>query len=220
MARRISIGLAIVAPALIIVVASLNWWQPVGLKRLVRTRDLKLLLPPAVYVSAFWICSTTLGKADAGTTFNVLGNTLLVGISEELMFRGILFYGAASAFGNSKAVWVTAVIFGLVHITNGIVTGDFGVASIQAINAFMVGSWLAALRLNLGAIIPLMVIHWLWDAGPVLLGSQISQPSIPTPSGAILILQALIVLTLQLPLFLYGLWLLQRYRRQSAQASD
>jgi membrane protease YdiL (CAAX protease family) len=67
-----------------------------------------------------------------GVLMIVIINTLMVGINEELMFRGILFYGASSSFGIWRAVWITAIIFGSVHILNSLITGDFRASVLQA----------------------------------------------------------------------------------------
>jgi len=123
----------------------------------------------------------------------VIINTLMVGISEELMCRGILFHGASSSFGTWRAVWITAVIFGAAHILNGFITGDFGSSIVQALFAFMFGFWTVALRVRLHTIIPGIIIHWVWDCIGFLTNSS----------------RAIAMLYFEPVLFLYGLWLLR-----------
>ncbi|HBF35882.1 MAG TPA: hypothetical protein DDW50_01000 [Firmicutes bacterium] len=127
----------------------------------------------------------------------VIVNTLMVGISEELMFRGILFHGASSSFGVWHAVWITAIIFGTVHTLNGLITGDFRASTLQAFFAATFGTWAVALRVRLDTIIPVIIIHWLWDCLAFLTS----------------FLRDLALLPFALVLFIYGLWLLRNYRR-------
>ena len=126
----------------------------------------------------------------------VIINTLMVGISEELMFRGVLFHGASSSFGVWRAVWITAIVFGSVHTLNSLITGDFNASVFQALFAGMFGVWSVALRIRLDTVIPLIVIHWLWDCLAFLTGSS---------AGLVLLLFSFI-------LFLYGIWLLRGFR--------
>jgi len=126
----------------------------------------------------------------------VIINTLIVGISEELMFRSILFHGASS-FGIWRAVWITAIIFGSVHILNSLITGDFRTSILQVFFAGTFGIWTAALRIRLNTIIPGIIIHWLWDCLEFLTNS----------------IWDLALLPFSLMLFIYGIWLLQNYRR-------
>lgn len=64
-------------------------------------------------------------------------NTLMVEICEELMFRGILFYGTSSSFGNRRAVWITGILLGSVHTLNGLITGDCRANTVHAFFAGM-----------------------------------------------------------------------------------
>ena len=127
----------------------------------------------------------------------VIINTLMVGINEELMFRGILFYGASSSFGIWRAVWITAIIFGSVHILNSLITGDFRESILQVFFAGTFGIWAVALRIRLNTIIPIIIIHWFWDCLAFLANS----------------IWDLALLPFSLILFIYGLWLLRNYRR-------
>lgn len=106
-------------------------------------------------------------SAGALSDFNiikwVLINTLFVGISEELMFRGILMSSFTAKWGYWPAViWVTA-LFGLVHVLNGFTTGDFGMAAVQALLAASSGLLFLAIRVKTLSIIPAILIHWFWD---------------------------------------------------------
>jgi hypothetical protein len=104
----------------------------------------------------------------------------------------------------------TAVLFGSVHILNGFITGDFSGAIIQATGAALSGVWYAALRFRLGSVFPGMILHWLWDFLAFLGGSMLLASLITPRFGGIGF-----ILALQLPLALYGVWLLRKYRHQT-----
>ncbi len=167
---------------------------------------------PVLYLLFFVVSAALTGFSSLGdgVIWFVLINTLLVGINEELMFRGMLFYGSDTRFGLFWTVVITAVLFGSVHILNGFITGDFAGAMIQATGAALSGIWYAALRFRFGSVFPGMKLHWLWDfltflGGSIILGGLI------TPRFGVIGF----ILAMQLPLALYGVWLLRKYRHQT-----
>ena len=177
------------------VITYLKWWGQVGWKIPDNLQALPLLFPPALALLVLLSIALFTGLPPVKVLALVTINTLMVGISEELMFRGVLLYGAVSSFGTWRAVWITAIIFGSVHILNGLVTGDFRASTVQALFAGMFGIWIAALRTRLGTIIPVIIVHWLWDCFVFLTGS----------TGGV------IALPFSLALFIYGIWLLRNY---------
>ena len=173
----------------------LKWWPQVGWKGPDNLRDLRLLLPPALLLLFMLAFVLFTGLPPTRVLVFVIINTLMVGISEELMCRGILFHGASSSFGIWRAVWITAIIFGSAHILNGFITGDFSASTVQALFACMFGFWMVALRVRLDTIIPGIIIHWVWDCLAFMANSQVG----------------LVMLSSEFVLFFYGLWLLRNY---------
>ena len=156
---RLAIGVAAAAAFVVLVISVLRWWRVVGF---VRPRETRLLQPPLFVVLAY--LAITIAERQffqAGTAFVVV-NTLLVGVSEELMFRGVLLFGARVRFGTNRAVFMTAAIFGAVHTLNALVTGNLPAAVIQAVIASFFGVWAGALRVRTESLVPLIVIHWMW----------------------------------------------------------
>ena len=108
--------------------------------------------------------------------FSLVGfTTLLVGFSEELMYRGILF----SAFlnnkksGKIKAVFISALGFSLLHAINFLAGLPLGALIDQLIFTFIFGVLFALLKLRIKNIIPFIIYHWLWDfalIGAVVIG--------------------------------------------------
>ena len=197
---------------LLIVVARRDWWRDVGFRFPSRLYELRLLWLPALFIAGFFVLVAASGLPPAKALGFIVINTLLVGFSEELMFRGILLHGALSRFSVIAAVVICAIMFGAIHALNGVLTGDFVAASAQALQATLFGVWIAALRLRLNSIWPVIVIHALWDlgifllpAGPAVQGSgQLGLAAFFTPA------------LIELPLLLYGLWLLRGFRLRPA----
>ena len=194
--NKIMFGVLVAMVFLTGVITHLKWWPQVGWKGPDNLRDLRLLWPPALLLLFMLLIVLFTGMRPTRVLMIVIINTLMVGISEELMFRGILFHGASSSFGIWRAVWITAIIFGSVHTLNGLITGDFRASTVQAFFAGMFGIWAGALRVRLDTIIPIIIIHWLWDCLAFLTNS----------------LWDLALLPFALVLFIYGLWLLRKYR--------
>jgi membrane protease YdiL (CAAX protease family) len=150
-------------------VTYLKWWHQVGLKGLenkliegllgFKLSYLRFLWLPIMFLFIHILLVLFTGLPPAQVLMFVLINTLMIGICEELLFRGILFYGASSSFGIWRAVWITAIIFGSVHMLNSLITGDFSASIFQAFFAGTFGICTAALRIRLNTIIPVIIIH-------------------------------------------------------------
>ena len=133
---------------------------------------------------AFGVYSITgIGHAWADLT-DSLFVFLLVGVGEEMVFRGVLFRWIDQRWGFVAALAVSALVFGLVHISNDNATWWSSIAiAIEA--GLLLGAaykWAGTLWLPIG-------IHWAWnfsqgnifgfevsgnEAGASLLQSQVS----------------------------------------------
>lgn len=151
----------------------LKWWPQVGLKGLdtrlnkpfleIKKSNLHILWPVALFFLIQLLYVSFSYLPPTRVLIILIINTILIGICEELMYRGILFYGASSSFGILRAVCITSIIFGASHTFNGFIIGDFNASIIQATMACFFGFWIAALRVRLDTIVPGIIIHWLWD---------------------------------------------------------
>lgn len=210
--QSVSIPLLLAPIFLLAVVAVLGWRREIGLKETGSARSLLIAWFPLLFILAFFGFALASGLSLTAATTFVLINTILVGISEELMFRGVLLYGALTQFRVWTAVFFTNIIFGSVHILNGFTTGDFTSAAIQSLSAGMAGFWFTAIRLRTKSLFPAMILHALWDCGLILTtltGKQIS-PEISDPSNTAFSAMSVISPVLfNLPLFLYALWLMR-----------
>jgi len=116
---------------LAIVTVAMRWWdlkfvapKPMG--------SLRVLWFPALYLLLFALMPAVLGLPPASTLLFVIMNTMLVGLSEEWMFRGVLFQGLRSRLALWPAILLTSALFGAAHVVNVVTTGQLGEAIVQA----------------------------------------------------------------------------------------
>lgn len=94
---------------------------------------------------------------------------MLVGVQEEVSFRGILFGVCREYFGESKkgiylSVLISALTFGCMHLSNLLVYPSLVVATItQVIYAAEVGIIFAVTYYRSGNLLPCIILHGLID---------------------------------------------------------
>jgi len=181
---------------LLIVVAYKKWWYAVGFTGINNSHNLRLLALPVIFILIMVVLAFSSGTA-MNVMLIILVNSLFVGISEELMMRGVLFHGVNFSQNLVRTVIITAVLFGSMHALNGFLTGNFAGAIQQAVLATGFGLWIGALRARLWSIIPMMILHGLWDF------------SVFTMGVGGLAIGNILTLVFAVILFIYGIWLLR-----------
>lgn len=208
----------LLAAAFLLVVVAWQRWDDVGLERAPAAGSLRLLWLPALYIAGFLAIAVLLGLPPIAVIFFVLVNTFFVGLSEELMFRGILL----QAFRHRMAIWpailLTALLFGGIHSLNVFTTGHLLTSVIQSGAALLSGLLFIAIRLRTGSLWPAIITHGLWDFGTFTMGASGGAPA--DPQMAQTTFQMLFPLLLVLPNAIYALWLLRHVGRTHARAED
>lgn len=194
------------AATFLLVTVWIAGWRDLGFRAPSPSGWWKLLWLPAIYLVGLALLGVTTGKLEAGPVMMVLINTAIVGFSEELAFRGVLWGAARKALPFWSGFLLVSAAFGSVHVFNAILTGELAGAGVQALNAFMSGAAYLAIRIRTHSIIPIMVIHALWDFTVFLVGSG-GDAAAPVPG--VWQQQLFFGLMLTGPLFLYGLWLVR-----------
>ncbi len=92
---------------------------------------------------------------------DVLYYFCLVGLVEELLFRGLVFRALQSWGGVRAAIWGSSLGFMLWHI--------FGQGPLIGITTFVIGLVFGLLRWRAGGILGLIILHALWDLQSTLL---------------------------------------------------
>lgn len=98
-----------------------------------------------------------------GLLLAVAATTALVGLSEELMFRGVLLRGAWRGHGLYRAMLESAVGFMLLHAVNVLGGSPPAAVAGQLLATFLFGLALAPVAIRLGSLWPIASWHALWD---------------------------------------------------------
>ena len=185
---------------------------------------LKVMWFPSLILLAISLPILSTGLPAAKVICFVAFNTFLVGVSEEVMFRGLLF---RALLENSKvwtAIILTTVLFGSVHALNGFTTGEWGQALLQAIAAGMSGLIFIAIVIRTGSLWPAIIYHFLWDCVLFLMGAATAAKTeaLPNPEIETTISDSaalLLPLLIALPNFLCALVLLRKVRNANFRES-
>lgn len=213
-----TVGIGFVAACLFLVVVALVLrWDHMGFGAPRPLKALVALWMPLAYIALILSATASLGFPPPATVAAVGINMALVGFSEEVMFRGILLRGALARFRIRSAILISTAAFGLMHVTNGLVTGLYAIAAAQAVAAFMSGTFYVAVRIRSQSLWPMIVVHALWNfALFMLLNASGGIKEQPDAIGWSLVLPILLVS----PFFLYGLLLLRHAERDFGFMSE
>jgi len=196
--RLASLGIiAAVAVAVAAGVTWARWWREVGYTPVSSWRETRWLV--VALQLALAPLAAGLRPIEPGTYLVLIAGYALTGFAEETMFRGVLVRLLDQRRPMTVAA-ITALLFGLVHLSNIVIRGEVAVILAQAVGAAAFGLGFAALRLRTGTILPLVVIHAVHD----LVLQMTALPLIPTA-----VVQDII-------LFALGLWLLRPARASQA----
>jgi membrane protease YdiL (CAAX protease family) len=206
------------AAAFLLAVVAWQRWDDVGLKTAPAAGSLRLLWLPALYIAGFLVLGVLLGLPPITVIFFVLVNTFFVGLSEELMFRGILLQALRHRMAIWPAILVTSLLFGGIHSLNAFATGHLLISLIQSGAALLSGLLFIAIRLRTGSLWPAIITHGLWDFGIFVMGAAGGEPA--GPQTAQTSFQMLAPMLLVLPNAVYALWLLRHVGRTHARPED
>lgn len=126
---------------------------------------LPLALPAAAGLASFAFAAARVGLPPGGGTLVLAAaaTTGLVGLSEELMFRGVLLSAARREGGLFRAMFLSALGFMLLHAVNVLGGSPPEAVAVQLALTFLFGLCFAPVAVRLGSIWPLVLIHWAWD---------------------------------------------------------
>jgi hypothetical protein len=141
-------------------VAALGWWRESGFNRPREWRNLHLLWLPVLLAAAPFVMGIQFPALPAIIGFLII--TLMIGLSEEMIFRGVLLHILGPTGVLRAAAW-SAVLFGLVHATSFALGRDPVFVAAQIVSSMLGGFGMAALRIRLNTIWPLVILHMLND---------------------------------------------------------
>lgn len=150
----------------------LGWFGRIGLNGPSKWKDLRVLWLPTLFTVFFLLGSMSETTEASGRLIaSVLLSVMIVGLSEELAFRGIVLQSLLPA-GVQRAVIVSSVVFGLFHFNNLVQAGGAGTVdsvSVQVLFAALFGIGFASFRLRTRTIWPVVVFHALSDVPALFL---------------------------------------------------
>lgn len=178
----------------------------------------KLVWFPILTLVPFYAIALAIGLPPPRVILFLAVNTALVALSEEWMFRGVLFQALQSRLRIWPAVALTSVLFGSIHVLNAFALGDLRIAAAQAMAATMTGFLLIALMLRTGSIWTAVVYHMVWNFGILLVVYETAGN--PLPEGPLPLSAYLVPILVVLPNFLFGLILLRKLRNDPATGRE
>ena len=157
------LGLVILSMALLLVIRSSGMQEELGMTRWLQNGKRVLWLLP------MWILAT--GNLWGGisvryepiNTLMAVLSFLLVGVAEEIIFRGFLFNGMKKTGSLTVAVIVSAITFGMGHIVNLLTGHATGETLVQIVFAVAWGFLFTFAYLKGGSLLPCIAIHSLID---------------------------------------------------------
>ncbi|GHO82963.1 CPBP family intramembrane glutamic endopeptidase [Dictyobacter formicarum] len=154
------IGECFYAVLIIIPLLLLGWWAQIGFTRGIQRKDIRLYIVPFIIIVLPSIVALPIATGKSSTQIIVLSliASLLVGLTEESFFRGLLLQSALPT-GIWPAVLISSVLFALVHLSNIVVGFTWNYVIGQALFAFGFGVLLSGLRLRTGSIWPGILFH-------------------------------------------------------------
>ncbi len=154
------------------------------------------------------------GRPALLTWAGVLGDLLfyfgLVGLVEELLFRGLVYRLLDDWRGAAWAIWGSSLGFGLWHV--------FGQGPLAGLATAAVGLLFALIRWRAGGIVGLIVLHGLWDLEVVWLvpasNAELLAPGAVQFTSLAGIWAGVLLLFLVPAVILLGPWLIKGRRWQ------
>lgn len=147
----------------------------------------------------------------------VLVLNFFVGLSEEVMFRGIVFGALRQKHQLFTAVCLSSLAFGMLHLVNLGLGQAMSLTLFQVINATALGALFCAVRLQTNSIWPPVFLHMIWN-GYVMLGQALSEAQ-PDPFSAAQSTE-LDAASFLLPtiLIVIAYWVFRSYTRRTGQS--
>ena len=131
-----------------------------------RSRRKWLWLPPVLLLAAgIGVASSDgLGDASSGYWIGMTLTMLLVGVTEEITFRGIVVAGARRTWNREGfALVASSVLFGLFHLPNWFLGQSLPTTIRQVVVTAFLGMVFFALRRASGALLSCIVLHAVYD---------------------------------------------------------
>ena len=192
---------------LIAAVTWLRWWPPIW-RQVPRAASRWIwVVPLAMLVTFVLRYLSTLGTERTVTYLvTLVAMAMLVGLGEELAFRGVLVVGLRERFGEGWVWFISSALFGLAHAGNALSGQDLITTAFQVVVTFMLGTVLYVARMITGTLLVPIVLHGMWDV------SAISLVTADTPNTGLAALSNLVQWLMIISAFV-AVWVIARQAR-------
>jgi membrane protease YdiL (CAAX protease family) len=174
--------------ALFLLIAYRGKWSQLGL---VAPASWRAARPVVIAVALLLILATANGLPTTSVLLFLVINSMAVGISEELAFRGVVLRALLGSCSIRRAVLISAIAFGAVHSLNALMTGEVVPALMQSCIAVGMGMWAANIRIRTGSLYPSILLHGLWDLALLIVISGVAGSPISIAVSALAIIFAI-----------------------------
>ena len=158
------LGLVAISAALLAVIRLLGIQKELGMTRWLQNGRALLWLLPMWVLSTGNLWGGVSVRYDAITSVMAVLSFLLVGVAEEIIFRGFLFNGMKKTGRLTVAIVVSAITFGMGHMVNLLTGHATAETLVQMIFAVAWGFLFTFAYLKGGSLLPCIAIHGLIDA--------------------------------------------------------
>ena len=189
-----------------------GWLRAAGITKLGTWRSWLLVLPVLVYeilthLYAFF-GSFALGVPETPLARAVALNGAAAGLLEELVYRALVLYVLMRLWGGTRpgilrSALVSSLFFGAAHLIHLALGRPAPLVLLLSVSAFLGGIYYAGFALSAGSVWPAVVLH-------VLLNAVVGAQAVGNPGFAETVSGWLVVLALQLPAVVLGIWLIRR----------
>jgi len=146
--------------ALFLLIVYRGKWSQLGL---VAPASWHAARPVVIAVALLLVLAIANGLPTTSVLLFLVINSMAVGVSEELAFRGVVLRALLGSYSIRRAVLISALAFGAVHSLNALMTGEVVPALMQSCIAVGMGMWAANIRIRTGSLYPSILLHGLWD---------------------------------------------------------
>ncbi|MGI9666675.1 MAG: CPBP family intramembrane glutamic endopeptidase [Acidimicrobiia bacterium] len=160
--RAMTVPVAVSVLFAIAVISVLRQWSQV-IHENNPTQPWVWVVPIVLVAASFGVMDyENLGRIDSSLLITVVASSLLVGIGEELMFRGVTIQALRdNGMAEHRVALWSSIIFGLAHITNLISEGSGAI--LQVIVVSISGFFFYLSYRVAGTIVVPILLHALWD---------------------------------------------------------
>lgn len=163
--RQFVVGLLVVLVLQVLYVSRRRWWGPLLTEETrLRTWWVFLLIGVVAFAGVGRFIGDGLSAAPLSWWVGFTVTMLLVGVTEEVTFRGILLVGGRQVLDTeTKALVFTSALFGLFHLPNALIGQSLGASLVQVVATAAIGSVLYLVRRASGSLLVAALFHAAYD---------------------------------------------------------